>query len=173
MDGVWVYPVDDSDQEESQSEGVARPSEASTYLVVFLEPERSLALAPSADLGHSFRQGERVYDAMDEVLVYDWMTSPDGRLVGVRNLLPPESLLHAYQHEKWPWISHEQDELRIWFGEERGADLSQTVHRCVFADPFRSSDGRLALAYDTYGLKAEELERLRKLAAHWLPVAAG
>lgn len=175
MDGVWVYPMDDSEREAADPDprSAELPGGDSTYLIVFLEAERSLALAPSSALTHSFVRGDRVYEAMDEVVVFDWMTSAEGRLVGVRNLLPPERLVKAFNQERWRWISHEQDELRIWLGEERGAELSQTVHRCVFADPFRSADGHLALAYDTYGLKAEEVERLRKFAAHWVEVSPG
>ncbi len=168
MDGVWVYPMEDAGGEEA--EGDLTVSKESTYLVVFLEPKRSLALASSEVLGHNFRRDDRVYEAMDEVVVFDWMTSAEGRLVGVRNLLPPERLVKAYNQERWPWISHEQDELRIWLGEERGAELAQTVHRCVFADPYRSQDGHLALAYDTYGLKDEEVQKLRKFSADWVEV---
>lgn len=172
MDGTWVYPMDDAEREGVDEELEARLAEAGHYLIVFLEPERCLALASSDVLGHDFKRGERTYHAMDEVVVFDWMTSSEGRVVGVRNLLPPERLVKAYNDARWPWISHEQDELRIWLGEERGAELSQTVHRCVFADPFRSDDGHLALAYDTYGLKPEEVERLKRFTANWVEVGA-
>ncbi|MEW6279864.1 MAG: hypothetical protein AB1758_14645 [Candidatus Eremiobacterota bacterium] len=183
MDGVWVYPDEEADEgapgrppeprEERYALDLRSPPspalEASPYLVVLLEKERCLALAPP-DLGSRFAVEGREYRAMDEVVVYDWMVGADGRLLGVRNLLPPERLVQAHHAEGWPYVSHESDELRIWFSEERGADLSQTVHRCVFADPYRSEDGRLALAYDTYELHQDEIERLKGFPARWLEV---
>lgn len=169
MDGLWVYPMDDA--EGSVAEREAPLSTESSYLIVFLQEKRSLSMAPSQVLGHSFRRGSDLYEAMDEVVVFDWMTSSEGRVVGVRNLLPPERLVKAFHEQGWPWVTLEQDELRIWLGEERRADLSQTVQRCVFADPYRTRDGRLALAYDTYALEPEEVDRLRKFSADWVEVA--
>jgi hypothetical protein len=189
VDGTWIWPA-----EEGAPEGAPlglRVEGSSRYLVVFLEPRLTLALTSEEGLGSSFEALGRRYEALGDAVPFDWMAGADGRLVGLRNLLPSPRLRQAYRSEAWPYATLEAappdrrvadqveagggylvpqggSELRLWFGPRRDFDPQTTFHRCVFAEPYASPEGRMALVYDLYDLQEPEIAGLQQADADWI-----